>query len=387
MVADVGRRLRIGIVGGGVAGCAAGCLLRSHGHDVVLFEQSLRVGPVGAGVLLQPSGQRVLSEMGLLDAVVARAERIDELIAYTHHGSLLSQLTYADHHAGPAYGVHRGDLFGVLHAAMQTAGVEVRLNRTIRSVDTTRDRATLYDVDRKPIESFDLVIAADGSRSRVRRASGLRAIEHAYQPAAWWAVGECERVRHQLLQRTHDSRQLCGLLPMGGGRCSFFWGTTTNDLGACKRQPFARWRDDVLRLMPEAASIVERLSGYEQLMFATYRGVYMPRVTRGRLVFIGDAAHASSPHLGQGINLALLDARDLCDAVQTHRSVHDALATYERSQRWRNAWYTLATAALTPSFQGSVSLLGHARDIVLPRLQRIGPARRLMLATLTGVLR
>jgi 2-polyprenyl-6-methoxyphenol hydroxylase-like FAD-dependent oxidoreductase len=387
MVADVGRRLRVGIVGGGVAGCAAGILLREAGHEVVLFEQSLSVGPVGAGVLLQPSGQRVLAGMGLLDRVVERAERIDELVAFTHRGGLLSQLRYADHSAGRAYGLHRGDLFGVLHEAMHSGGVDVRLHHTIARATSARNRATLIDTNDRHVGEFDLVVAADGSRSRIRGTSGLRAFEHLYQPAAWWAVGECADVKHQLLQRTRDTRQLCGLLPMGGGRCSFFWGTTRNDRRVCMRQPFGAWREDVRRLMPESASIVEKIAGYEQLMFATYRAVYMPRVASGRVVFIGDAAHASSPHLGQGINLALLDAQDLARAIEAHGSVADALNAYDRSQRWRNAWYSLATAGLTPTFQGSVSVLGHARDLALPGLQRVAVARRLMLATLTGVLR
>jgi 2-polyprenyl-6-methoxyphenol hydroxylase-like FAD-dependent oxidoreductase len=136
--------------------------------------------------------------------------------------------------------------------------------------------------------------------------------------------------------------------------------------------------------MPESEPIVSTFDGYESMMFATYRAVHMPRLSRGRLVFIGDAAHASSPHLGQGINLALLDARDLCRAVEAYPALPDALHAYDRSQRWRNAWYSVATAALTPTFQGSISALGVARDIVLPQLQRIPIARQLMLATLTG---
>jgi 2-polyprenyl-6-methoxyphenol hydroxylase-like FAD-dependent oxidoreductase len=377
--------LRIAVIGGGVAGCAVALMLGRRGQDVQLFEQSERVGPVGAGVLLQPSGQRVLSTLSLLDDVVARAERIDELVAYTHRGAVLSRFVYGQWSKGcHAYGVHRGELFGVLFDAMVHAGVRVRLNQRVVGVTQNRDAVRVSHGRDASTGPFDVVIVADGARSRLRDACQMRYLSHAYAPSAWWTVGPCPGIANRLFQRARDTRQLCGLLPMGAGRCSFFWGTLSNDRGACTRHPFDRWKSQVLSLMPEAEPIVGRLRAYDEMMFATYRAVFMPRPVKGRIVFIGDAAHAASPLLGQGVNLGLQDATDLTDALTCHAHLPDALHAYDRKQRWRNAWYTGMSALLMPSFQGTLAPLGFARDVALPMMQKVRPLNRLMLATLVG---
>src|ERR1700729_3184380 len=103
------KGLRIGVVGCGIAGTSFALLARRAGHSVELFERTEQVGPIGAGVLLQPSGQRVLRAMGLLDAVIARAEPIREIQAVTHRGRDLIRLSYDEGSPGAcAYGLHRG---------------------------------------------------------------------------------------------------------------------------------------------------------------------------------------------------------------------------------------------------------------------------------------
>ena len=376
------RRLKIGIVGCGVGGCTAAILLRRQGHEVTLFEQTPRVGPVGAGVLLQVSGQRVLAAMGLLDAVLARSERIEELVAHTHRGRLLSRLRFEDRPGGHvAYGVHRGDLFNALHAALLREGVELRLSETI---DQVNGRA-LAKAHGLAVGLFDLTVAADGSRSRLRDSSGATAFVHAYQPAALWAVGHDPLVRGKLIQTARHTHRLCGLLPMGGGRCSFFWGLNAADWPRLRTTNFNAWRHRVLDLMPAAAPVLSSFTQFCDLTFATYRAVWMPRAVHGRTAFIGDAAHASSPLLGHGINLAMRDAADLAAAVATSADLARALDAYNARQRLRNAYYSALSFVLNPTFQGQSTLLGMARDVVLPRMQRVPPLRSMMLRTLAGV--
>ena len=384
MLRAMAKPLNIAVVGGGVAGCAAALMLRRDGHAVTLFEQTPRIGPVGAGILVQPSGQAVLAELGLLDEVAARSSPIDRLVAHTHRGRLLSNLVYADY--GPGYhalGVHRADLFGAIHAAMAGAGVTVRLGHRIDAAPL-HGRTRRLTTDGRSVGDFDLVLAADGSRSRLRKGSGLRAFVHDYTPAALWAVGYAD-VGRQLVQVTRGARELCGLLPMGSGRCSFFWGIDSPEWLVQKTRSFPAWRDRVLRLAPQAKPVFDTLTDWSHLLFSSYRAVVMPRVCASRLAFLGDAAHAAGPHLGQGANLALVDAAALRNCLRARPAVDDALAAYNTGQRWRNAWYSLATAALMPSFQGRLFGLGAARDLVLPRLQRVPPVRRLMLKTLCGV--
>ena len=80
------RRYRVAVVGAGVGGTTTAYLLASAGHSIDLFERAPRLAAVGAGVLLQPSGQLVLDRLGLLEEVLRQGEPIDELHALTHRG-------------------------------------------------------------------------------------------------------------------------------------------------------------------------------------------------------------------------------------------------------------------------------------------------------------
>src|SRR5437763_9910724 len=241
------RTYRVGVVGCGVAGTAAAYLLAKAGHAVTLFERAPQVGPVGAGILLQPSGQAVLRAMGLLEAVAARAEPIEELHALHHGGRTLVRLPYAGVAPGcRACGVHRGDLFGVLHAAALGQGVTIRLGREMRSAVADGRAAVLRDANGGEHGPFDFVLAADGSRSELRKRSALAVLRWPYGYGALWAVGRCEAVRGKLHQVVRGTRNLLGLLPMGGGRCSPFWGLRNSDKAALWPRGFAAWRTEVL---------------------------------------------------------------------------------------------------------------------------------------------
>src|SRR5262245_5393009 len=107
------RAFRVGIVGFGVAGATTAFLLARDRHRVTLIERAVDVGPIGAGVLLQCSGQAVLRHLGVVDRVLAHATPIEELYARQFgSGSTLIRTRYGDYVPGyRAYGVHRGVLF------------------------------------------------------------------------------------------------------------------------------------------------------------------------------------------------------------------------------------------------------------------------------------
>src|SRR6266481_301814 len=124
----MGGRLRVGIVGCGVAGLTSAVVLGRGGHEVTLIERTPVLGPVGAGLLLQPWGQLALRRLGLLEEVVEGAEPIDGLHALTHRRKTLVRLCYRA--VDPnlvGYGVHRGYLFGVLYEHAKRAGATFKL--------------------------------------------------------------------------------------------------------------------------------------------------------------------------------------------------------------------------------------------------------------------
>lgn len=379
------RQQRVAIAGCGVAGLTAAVQLARAGHAVTVFEQSPTVGPVGAGVLLQPSGQMVLEAMGLLEAAVARAEVVRRLLAVTHRGKVLIDLPYAELGAGVrAYGIHRGDLFTALHAGAVEAGAGVALNARVTAW-AERGDAIVPVAEGRELGAFDLLIAADGARSALRQAAHVRKRVHAYPHGALWVVGQQPAVRGELWQVTQGTKVLCGLLPMGQGRCSLFWSVRADELEALRARGLAAWKAEVLRLCPNADALLAGVASWDDVRFTTYCHVTMPRPWVGRCVFVGDAAHAMSPHLGQGINLALLDGYVLAEAIERAAGVQEAFAAYAAARRRHLAVYAAVTRMLSPFFQSQGFIKGWGRDVCLPLMPRVPWLRRQMLVTMAGM--
>jgi 2-polyprenyl-6-methoxyphenol hydroxylase-like FAD-dependent oxidoreductase len=374
------------VVGFGVGGATTSYLLARAGHRVDLFERAPIVGPVGSGILLQPSGQMVLARLGLLDEAIVTGEPIDELHALQHTGGDLIRLPWSEIEPGcRAYGMHRGDLFDVLHRAVRREPIAVHLAHEIHSCHRTSEGVFLRDTLDRVHGPFDFVVAADGARSQLRGGCRLRKWVLPYDFGAVWISGRSDVVRGKLHQVVRSTRNLLGLLPMGGGRLCFYWSLRQTHQAEVWKRGFAAWRDDVLSVCPLAQELLDQSGGFDGVTFTTYQHVWMPRWHDDRVLFLGDAAHAMSPHLGQGINLALLDAYALAEALARCPTPLAAFQEYTRRRRDHLRYYSFITFVLTPFFQSSERILGWGRDIALPLMTRIRWLRRQMVMTMGGI--
>ena len=386
------QRYQVGVVGFGVAGGALACLLGRMGHAVTIFEQAPTVGPVGTGLLLQPSGQGVLERLGLLDGIAAQSEPIHELHAFQPDGRTLIHLRYDEIAPGcRAYGIHRGTLFQALHSrAAAEPNVCIHLNHAIASWRPGSDGRQVFAVDAAGAAHgpFDFLVAADGSRSRLRQTlePGLAGVPE-YPIGALWTVGRCTQVRGYLHQVVEGTRHLLGLLPIGGERATLFWSLPQREMDDLRAGGFAAWREAAVRLCPLADEVLADAGGFERVVFTTYRHTVLRRPHNAHVVCLGDAAHAMSPHLGQGANLALLDAECLADALATAEGVRAAFQRYEADRRAHVRYYATLSRLLTPFFQSEGWLLGLGRDIALPRMSCVPPLRHHMLLAMAGVKR
>ena len=382
------RRFRVGVVGFGVAGAATAYLLARDGHAVTLIERAPAVEPIGAGVLLQCSGQEVLRHLDRLDHVLAHAAPIDELYArHADGGGTLVRNRYGDFAPGcRAYGVHRGVLFNALRALVDTQPVDVRLGREVVGREVTPGgEVTLTDSAGTRHGPFDCVVCGDGSRSHLREVFGFKASVLTYDHGTLWATVPGRGVPGKLLQVVRGTRQLFGLLPLGDGLVSVYWGLPTRDYDGVKGRGLDALKREIVAFAPEAEELLGHVCDFEQLLHTTYRHVHMRKRDDGRVVFIGDAAHAMSPHLGQGINIALVDAWRLAACLRDAATPAAGFAAFRRRQRAYVRYYATVTWFLSPFFQSDWRVLGWGRDRALPLLPRIPLVRRQMLMTVAGL--
>lgn len=359
-----------------------------------VFERAARPSAVGAGILLQPTGLAVLGELGLLPALLARGARVENLIARSSRGRTLFDLRYPRLVEGLfGVGMHRGALFEVLLAALETAGATLHAGTEVQALKALPERTRVIGADGVELGDFDLVLVADGARSRLREARDT-ARARPYPWGALWFVGEDpeERFAGTLSQLCDGTERMLGFLPTGLGPghgrtplVSLYWSQRMDRVDSVRKNGLAAWKDIILRHEPRADALLAQVEDQDQILVASYMDVVLHRFHRGRVVYLGDAAHATSPQLGQGTNLALLDARALADAVEHEPNIERALQRYFRARRAHTRFYGLASRLLTPFFQSSGRLLGTLRDALLPEFTRIPFVEREMLCMLAGV--
>jgi 2-polyprenyl-6-methoxyphenol hydroxylase-like FAD-dependent oxidoreductase len=364
---------------------------------VTVYERAPEPSAVGAGILLQPTGLAVLHELGLLAPLLARGARISTLVARTALGRPLFRLEYE--HLVPGLfgvGVHRGALFDLLVSALQGAGAQLVAGTEVHDLATKSDRARVLGENGRALGEHDLVVIADGARSRLRAASRIPHSARPYPYGALWFVGrdEDDCFRGALSQVCEGTERMLGFLPTGFGPgigttplVSLFWSLRVDRIEAVRKRGLGRWKDAVLRYDPRAAALVAQIEDPEQLLSATYLDVVMREFHRGPLVIIGDAAHATSPQLGQGTNLALLDASVLAACLAREPDVERALRRFSNERRAHVRFYAFASRWLTPVFQSDRRFVGHLRDALFPHLVRFPLLEQAMLATLAGVKR
>ena len=385
----MGRRLRIAVIGYGTGGQAAALLLSADGHSVTVFERTPVLGPVGAGLLLQPTGLAVLWEMGLLGEVLGCGAVITRLFGQTERGRRVMDIRYRELDQRLfGIGIQRGALFGLLDVAWKE-GRQVHCGCTITAVDF--EHGTLVDANGQLHGDYDLVIVADGAASTLRGLVVPAKLDRPYPWGARWclvAQGDWPWV-DELQQRYVVARRMVGMLPVGTRpddpvhRVSFFWSTPAASLDAPFGDP-ARWRDELASIWPEAAERLATTDVPNGFASARYRDAVHRQWFRGRAVLLGDAAHAMSPQLGQGVNMALLDARALRDALRANPEIPGALTAYQHERRAHVGLYHFWSRWLTPLFQSEHDFAARCRDGLLHPLSRMPVGRGQVLRVLTG---
>ena len=385
-------RLDVGIIGCGTAGPAAALLLARAGHRVTVYERVAEPGPVGAGILLQPTGQAVLARLGLLERVRARAAPIGRLLCQRTGGRAVVDLCYAEIGAAVGLGIHRGVLFQALFDALSAEkGVRLELGFEVERVEDDGGRRQVVARGGARSGPHDLVVIADGADSALRLGAAVPArADRNRWGALWFVARDPERAFDgRLFQVVDGARRMLGLLPTGLGPhgaepvVSLFWSIRADRVDAWRAGDLAGWRAEVVAMAPAAAPVVAQIAGPSDLLFAGYRDVRMPRWHVPGAVVLGDAAPATSPQLGQGANLALWDALVLADTL----AAGGDLPAYSRARRAHLGYYQFAARWLTPLFQSDSRLAGWLRDRLLPIACRIGPTRRLMTETMAGTRR
>lgn len=380
----------VAIVGYGTAGQACALAFANAGFEVEVFERVPEPGPVGAGFLLQPIGLQALWRLGLLDAVRRHGAPVRRLYGENPRGRVVMDMRYADLDTRlHGLGIQRGALFSLLHAAID-GRVQLHAGCSIEAID--HDAGRLHDHRGVVHGPFDLVVIADGSASRLRTQVAAPAINQPYPWGALWCLLPAQDWAHgdELCQRYSLARKMTGVLPVGSTpddatpKLSFFWSLPADGFEHWQQAGPVAWRAELAALWPQAEAQLGEGFDVACLARAAYRDAVMPGWSRGRSVLVGDAAHSMSPQLGQGANMALVDAVTLAECLACEPDRDAALACFTRLRRKHLSAYHRWSRWLTPLFQSDLDTVAKLRDLVFHPLRHVPGSRGHMLRVLAG---
>ncbi|MFC7878926.1 FAD-dependent monooxygenase [Isoptericola sp. NPDC057391] len=335
------------VVGGGIGGLASAVALAEAGWGTTVLERAGELGEVGAGVALTPNAVAALGGLGFDDdAVAGLGPRTWATGTWDWHGRPILRLPGDPglRAATALRGVHRARLHGALLDRARALGVEVVTDARVTTVAggaPDGERAVVHHTDgaeTAQARDADLVVGADGVRSAVRAAlfPARRPVYSGY--SSWRAVVPGLSAGPGLLQYWGPHAEF-GTMPVSGGATYWYGyvrmpeGTRLDDeLGAADDR-FRGWAEEVRRVISATPS--EAVVRHDVLHLPGG----LPRYARGRVVMVGDAAHATLPTMGQGAATALEDGvcvgRIVAAGVAAGQPLGAALAAYDAARRPR----------------------------------------------------
>lgn len=328
------------IVGGGIGGMCAAIQLRKQGIEVDLVEINPLWSVYGAGITISGPTLRALRSVGVVDEVIARGGQWTHIDFCSPDGALMRTLPMAPAEGAeglpPAGGILRPVLADILGRATLASGAVVRLGVTFESItqDAAGGRGVGVAFSDGSSARYELVIGADGVNSKTRAALWPEAPAPRFTGQGSWRTVVPRMRRNSTMYLGHTTK--AGLNPVAEDQSYLF--TLDQREHADFIEP-TRWPGLLADLLAEFAAtqalgdvrarLLDGRITHEQIVYRPLLGHLMPAPWhRGRVVLLGDAVHATTPHLASGAGIAIEGALVLAEELARRHSLEGALAAY-----------------------------------------------------------
>lgn len=316
------------IIGGGLSGMCAAIQLRKVGINVDLIELDSNWSPLGAGITLAAPTLRALETVGVIDEVLTHGYCFDNIDIRTAHGALIAQVPtpkpVGSNQSGA--GILRPVLASILSRAVREAGVNIRLGISYESIEQDDAGVDVRFTDGSA-EHYEFVIGADGLHSSLRDMLFPHAEKPRYtQQACWRAVvdrpAEIERTTFWM-----GPQGKVGVTPISDTKMYLFM----NEMRPTTDRPVAeKWPGMLAELVkpfdaPVLQQLLPQIESSASVDFRSLHNLLMPLPWhKGRIVLIGDAVHATTPHLASGAGIGIEAALVLVEELVKSTSVKEA---------------------------------------------------------------
>jgi 2-polyprenyl-6-methoxyphenol hydroxylase-like FAD-dependent oxidoreductase len=337
------------IIGAGIAGPVTGIFLKKAGVDVQVFDAWPYSAGIGGGLQIAPNGMRVLAEIGLAEEMIRDGSIAESFDFYSQSGARLGSINQnmKARFGQPAVNMRRATLNEAIINKAWCENVELAFEKRLVRIEDRADRPVIAHFADGSSAEGDFLIGADGVHSAVR----AHVIPDGPKPFDTGLIGFGGFVSRSLIENTPIGQRVETTFGQSGffgyGFCSsdpddgvMWWSTQpSHDIDAATframdqdtlkrhlRKLHAGWHDPIPQLLEAAENIV---------VTATLDVATLPTWWRKRTLLIGDAAHATSPHAGQGASLALEDAMRLGRLMQQGQELDVTYENFESERRPR----------------------------------------------------
>jgi 2-polyprenyl-6-methoxyphenol hydroxylase-like FAD-dependent oxidoreductase len=320
------------IVGGGIAGMSLAIRLQQQGIQAEIVERKTDWTVLGVGIILQGPALRALQKVGILDRCLQEGFGSNELLIGGAEGHVFARFPQPQL-AGPGYpatvGILRPALHCILVDASREAGVSIRLGLSVASLTQDANAVEVEFTDGTR-GRYDLVVGADGINSHVRTLIFGKSIKPMYVGQSVWRANLERPPEVTCVSMWYGPRNKAGLSPFSQQGMYLF--LTQNVPTPTRSEPEllpALLREQLADYQGLVGEVREQITDPEQINHRPIESVLLPSPWyRGRILLIGDAAHATTPHFANGAAMALEDAVVLSDLLASDLPVAQVLEEF-----------------------------------------------------------
>jgi 2-polyprenyl-6-methoxyphenol hydroxylase-like FAD-dependent oxidoreductase len=342
--------MRVLIVGGGIGGMSAAIRLADMGADVKLIDLDPEWRVYGAGITITGPTLRAYRRLGLLDEIKATGAITNGVRFFRYDGTFLQELDEPALEEGlPATGgIMRPELHRIMQRRVEQCGVTVRLGLTVDRLEQDPDGVDVRFTD-GGTGRYDVLVAADGIASSIRALAFPGAVEPTETGQACWRISMKRPPGFDRGEFYLGHNQPAGITACGPNNI-YMWMLTPHAPGQWMDEAHAH--AELQRLIADFGGTVgwirDHMTSHDWVNYRPLAAAIQPEPwARGRVVLLGDAAHATTPHLASGAGMAVEDGLVLGDELAVEgRTIEDSLLAYSRRRYPRCAHVVESSLAI-----------------------------------------
>jgi 2-polyprenyl-6-methoxyphenol hydroxylase-like FAD-dependent oxidoreductase len=357
------KGLSVLVIGGGIGGLSAAIALRRSDFAVTLIEKDPAWFVYGVGIIQQGNVLRAARSLGLLDQYVQSGVGFDAVEVFAPNGMRVARVP--SHRLLEGYpanlGISRRALHQMLVAAARDAGASVRSGITVSSLRELEQQVEVHFSDGSR-GSFDLVVGADGVHSQTRAMVFPEAPAPEFTGQAVWRYN-LPRLPGLDALHAYNGPIGVGLVPMNEALMYMYVTTPEPGNPRYPREGLAAvMRSKVAGCAPAIRDLAAQIVDDDAVVYRPLESLLLETPWyQGRVALLGDAAHATTPHLGQGAGMAIEDGLVLAEELARHEQIAAALQAWFQRRFERCAYIVRSSLAICKGQLGEAPPVDNAR--------------------------